>query len=607
MRRAASCLFAFVIFLLISIYPLHAQAPQPAPLVIDGGTLIDGNGGAPVRDAVIIVRGNQIESVSRKGQASYPAGAQVIHADGKFIVPGLMDAHVHYGNFLAELALNYGVTSVFDIAGRGPYHLVRREAIARGRMPGPRLFIAVESLVDTVKPGRVVYGIQGRQEQRITAETARDIVKRAAASRADMINLRRGMPADVWKAAIDEAHKLGLPVVGQPIGPLVWAKEAVLAGVDVLEHASGINYSILKDPEKWKGWGEIEVQSLDPRPFADMDDAKAAEMIRLLVDRKVFLEPDLVAQGRGLHRQRSAWELHDHLLLESPALGYIPAGTRQKWLANYTEVDDLPRAEWEQRKTGFQNMQRFIGDFAKKGGKVMTGTDTSAVGWAVAGVGVHHELELLVEAGLTPMQAIMAATRNPAEGYRVLDRVGTIEPGKLADMVIVNADPLQDIRNLQKIESVVKDGKVIERGYHASFRDPFSGDYIEALEWVESLKRANTEGIRTIAGLTDPNWIFGQPCPGIESLSLNMVTEGGPSITVTLHGINFTKKSLAYFGGVPVPARLVSETELQITVDAGLLARPGIFPITVKNPGPLLAQPQWGDTSNKANFVVNFK
>ncbi len=606
MRRSAPYLFGFLTFLLVAIIPVHAQGQQSASLAIDGGTLIDGNGGAPVRDALIIIRGNKIETVSRKGQAAYPAGAQVLHADGKFIVPGLMDAHVHYGNFLAELMLTYGVTSVFDIAGRGPYHLVRREAIARGRMPGPRLFIAVQSLADAVKPGRVVYGVEGRQE-RITVEKARDIVKRAAASGADMINLRRGMPADVWKAAIDEAHKAGLPVVGQPIGPTVWAKEAVLAGVDVLEHASGIDYSILKDPEKWKGWGEIEVQSLDPRPFADMDDAKAAEMIRLLVDRKVYLEPDLVAQGRGLHRHRSAWELHDHLLLENPLLAYIPAGTRQKWLANYTEADDLPPAEWEQRKKGFQNMERFIGEFAKQGGKVMTGTDTSAVGWAVAGIGLHHEMELLVEAGLTPMQAILAATRNPAEGYRVIDRVGTIETGKLADMVVVNADPLQDIGNLQKIEWVIKDGKVVERGYHASFRDPFAGDYIEALEWVEALKRANTEGIRTIAGLTDPGWVFGQPCPGIEALSPSVVTEGGPGLTVTLHGINFTKKSLAYFGGVPVPARLVNETELQVTIDAGLIARAGIFPIAVKNPGPFLAQPQWGDTSNKANFVVNFK
>ena len=121
------------------------QTDQPATLVIEGGTLIDGNGGAPLPDALIIVQGNRIKSVSRKGQASYTAGAQVLRADGKFILPGLIDAHVHYSGFLAELLLCHGVTSVFDIGGRGPLHKVRREAIARGRVFGPRLFVVVES------------------------------------------------------------------------------------------------------------------------------------------------------------------------------------------------------------------------------------------------------------------------------------------------------------------------------------------------------------------------------------------------------------------------------------------------------------------------------
>ena len=609
MSKSSFHRFPFCLLLLFFwIIPVlaYAQAEQSAALVIEGGTLIDGNGGTPVRDALIILRGNKIETVSRKGQASYPVGAQVLRADGKFLLPGLMDAHTHYSAFLAELLLAHGVTSVFDIGGRGAYQVFRREATARGMVPGPRLFIGFESLLDAPKPGRVVYGSEGRQGK-LTPEKAREIVRRAIAGGADEIDIRRGLSQEMFQAGVEEAHKAGKPVVAQPIGPTVWAREAALAGADVLEHAAGISISIAKDPSKWKGWEEIEEHSLDPTPYVDMDEQKAADLIRLLVDRNVYLEPDLVAQGRGLHRQRKEWELEDHLLLENPALAYIPEGTRQKFLANFTENDDLEPADWERRVKGFQNNMRFIGQFARAGGKVMTGTDTSAGCWATAGIGLHREMELLVEAGLTPMQAIVAATRNPAEGDRVLNRVGTIEAGKFADLMVVNEDPLQDIRNTLKIQWVIKDGKVIDRTYHRWFVDPFPGDWVEAPEWVEALKQVNAEGVRTIAGLTDPRWAFGQPCPGIESLSPFMAMEGDPTLTFTLKGINFTRKSAVYWGERPLPAQLVNATEMKVTASASLLTRAGVFPITVRNPGPVLSQPKWGLTSNRAFFLVNFR
>ncbi len=584
------------------------QTEQPITLVIEGGTLIDGNGGEPLPDALIVVQGNRIDSVSRKGQASYAAGAQVLKADGKFILPGLIDAHVHYSGFLAELLLCHGITSVFDIGGRGPLHRVRRDAITRGRVRGPRLFVVVESLLGPVKPGRVAYTRErGRQDRPLTVEEAREVVKRAVAGGADLINIRRGLSQDVFQEAVAEAHRAGLAVVAQPIGPTVFGREAVLAGADVLEHAAGINVSIAKDPSKWTGWGEIELNSLDPRPFADMDEGKTAELISLMVAKNTYLEPDLIAQGRGLHGQRNEWEKHDSELLQNPELGYIPEGTRHKWMSNYTEFEALEPPEQEQVRKGFHNMQRFIGQFARAGGKLMCGTDTSAHGWAVAGVGLHREMELLTQVGLNSMEAILATTRNPAEGYRVLDRLGTVEAGKLADLLILNADPLRDIRNTRKIEWVIQDGKVIDRSYHRAFSDPFDGTGVDASEWVDALKRATRQGIRTVAGLTDPTWAFGQPCPGIESISPIMVTEGGPAFTLTIKGVNFTKKSAVYLRGQPIPTELVNETELHATINADAIARAGTSAVVVKNPGPHLPQPHWGSTSNRAYLTVGVK
>src|SRR3972149_12185352 len=149
-------------------------------------------------------------------------------------------------------------------------------------------------------------------------EEAREAVKRAVAGGADLINVRRGFSQEFFQEAVAEAHQAGLAVVAQPIGPTVYGREAVLAGADVLEHAAGINISIAKDPSKWKGWGEIELHSLDPRPFADMDDGKGAELIRWVVEGSTYLEPDLIGQGRGLHRKRDEGEGQDYELLQNP-------------------------------------------------------------------------------------------------------------------------------------------------------------------------------------------------------------------------------------------------------------------------------------------------
>lgn len=596
-------LFLFVVVGANLIPGLLAQGEQPGVLVIEGGTLIDGNGGQPVPDSVIIIRGNKIETVSRKGQASSPAGAQVIHADGKFIMPGLSDSHTHYQWWMPELMLHYGVTTVYDIAGSGQWGIAQRDAIAHGKILGPRLFTMLESLLDAW-PGLRVVGVEGP----VTVEKAREVVRHNVVAKSDLFNLRRGLTETVFKAAVEEAHKAGLPVVAQAIGPYVYGKEAVLAGADILEHSAGLNVSVSKDPAKWKEWGQDEIHSLDPTPWADMDEKKAEEIIRLLVDRKVSLEPDLIAEGRAMQKRRGDFELEDRVLYENPLLAYVPEDRRLKELFVYRELDDLEPAKLALRKKGFENFMRFIGLYAKAGGNLLVGDDTSS--WAIPGTGVHHELQILVEdVGLTPMLAIQAATQHAARAFRVLDRVGTIEAGKFADLLILSADPLQNIRNVDKIDTVIKDGKVIDRTFHPWFNNPLRisyGGMVEGRDWVIALKQATELGIRAPSGLADSTNSFGQPCPGIDSISPSLVTAGDPDLKLTIKGVNFTSKSLVYLDDQPIPARLVSGSELQATVDAGFLARPETLTIMVKNPG-LLEQPVWGGKSNRAALLVNFR
>src|SRR2546426_1511145 len=590
-----------VVFAVAMLPALLAQGPSSDVLVIEGGTLVDGRGGAPVRDALIVVEGNIIKTVTRKGQAAYASGARVIRADGKFIVPGLMDAHVHYGEWLPELFLAYGVTSIFEIGGGGEWAVAQRDATARGKIPGPRQFVAVGSLAGArIAALGGVTAAEGMLRSRFVVDTparARDVVKRYIAAGANMIKVHRGPPMDVYEAAADEAPRAGLPVVAQALGPTVYAREAVLAGADILEHAAGVSYSIAKDPAKWKGWGNLEEHSLDPSPFADMDDAKTADLIRLLVQHHVYLEPDLIAQGRGLQKVRERYELQDYRMLADPGLAYIPERSRLKWLQNFSEFDGEERGVVELREKGWQNSMRFLREFVNAGGKVLVGTDASYNGWATPGIGLHHELDLLVDTGLTPLQSITAATRNIAEGFRILDKLGTIEPDKLADLVVVNDDPLADIRNLLKIEYVIKDGNVVDRTFPSWVRNPLPDNALEGATRGAAPKK-EIESMRTTA--------FGQPPPAIESISPTIVAEGSPALTVTIKGVGFTRRSRVSFDGKPVSFRRVSDTELKATIDAELLARAGTFAVTVTNPEPL-QRPQWGGTSNRAYLLVNFK
>lgn len=591
---------------LLALFPnlVWNQVPESNIVVIEGGTLIDGNGGPPVLDSRIIIRGNRIESVTRKGQTPIPAGAQVLQADGKFILPGLMDAHVHYQAWMGELFLNHGVTSVFEIGGGGELGLLRREALRRGKIPGPREFLAVGSISgQKIAAVRGAVGLGGPLASRQVVdspEKAREILRRFLDAGADYLKVHRGPPVEVYRAAAEEAHKAGKALVVQALGPTVYAREAVLAGADILEHAAGVEYSVARDPSKWKDWGSIEAHSISPVAWIDMDEGKAADLIQLMVQRNVFLEPDFVARGRSLFDgsdKRFRYELQDHQLLSRPSLAYLPRWYRVKWERNYHEFDDLPAGEQQERVQGLRNMMRFIAQFVKAGGKVLSGTDVP--GWAVAGLSLHHELDMLVAAGLTPMQAITASTKNVAEGFRLRDNLGTVEAGKWADLLVVNADPLQDINNLDKIEWVIQNGRIVNQGYHAWFSTPFELLGVQGLSWYQALSRQTMNA--------DPTWAFGWPPPGIGAMSPTVVQEGDPAQTLTLKGVNFVQKSIVFFQDQPLPTKFISGNEVQATLDAGRLARPGSYAITVRNPEPL-QRPEWGNgTSNKAYLIVNFR
>ena len=612
MKKSRSQWLGFFLAVLCWIAPvgLAAQAQQPA-LVIEGGTLIDGNGGTPVPDAVVVIQGNRITNVSRKGQATYPPNAQVINADGKFILPGLWDAQIVYQWYFPELMLNHGITSTIDVGTPGEIAAPHRDAIIRGKLRGARPFTSISRITTNpagntgfetiLTPGRTPKSVQ---------ET-RDLVRAFIEAGADYVIFQDGtLPLEYYRAGFEEAKRLGKPVFTRAYGPIFGPREAAMLGTRNLPHSAGVGRAVTKNPPTGQG----NPDELDL--FADMDETKAKELIQLLIQHNVALTPTYKIEYPGYPRDWARFEQEDRKLLSHPdILAYYPPERILTALGPYSRIDQ--GAVRERRMKGFQNALRFHKMFVDAGGHLILGANTNAT--KVPGQNLFHEMAIHVEGGITPMQIIQGATKWSAEMIDKGNELGTVERGKIADVIIVNRDPLQNIENLRDLNSVIFDGKVVELGY-SKYSDPFLrqtpfGPPVESLQWVAAYRRAIGGGpqqgqaqARPAGPVVLPDPVEA-PNPAIETITPAMVTEGSPTATITLKGFNFVRRSQVHFKGISVPFRVVSATELQVTIDANLLKEAGWFDLVVKNPWPIAPGAQaWGNgTSNKAHLIVNYR
>ena len=391
-----------------------AQPPATSVIAIVGATLIDGTGAPAVPDSVVVIRGERIVAAGKRATVKVPAGAEVVDAKGLTLVPGLIDSHFHIDGDdpLPALYLSHGVTSVRDPGQWIEAYDVARHAPA----PVPRLFLCGPHL-DSPPPAYPTdsYIVRDADETRLA-------VNRFVDDGASAIKVYFRLPLALIKVALETAHARGVPVMGHL--EIVDARDAIRAGIDGIEHATSFGTALLplRDAEKYRQAVLADNNARREGRYQvwnaiDLKTPQAAALFKLIVDRGVVVSPTLAVFERQ-RGDKDTTDVHVH---------------------------------------AFKQMEAFVGLANKAGAKIVVGSH-SDVPHAKRGWAYQRELELLVESGLTPMQALVAGTMENARYFHAADRLGSIEAGKLADLVLVDGDPLRDISNMRRIKRVMLNG-----------------------------------------------------------------------------------------------------------------------------------------------------
>jgi len=541
-------------YLLFAIWVATAMLHAQGRLIIRDGTLIDVRTGRLTPNADVVVEGDRIVAVSTGG--TQPAqGGTVIDARGKYVLPGLIDLHVHYRDWSPELYLNHGVTTVVDLGTPHEWVKAQKEGIDRGTIPGPRLFYSTNNLEG---PQDENYYQRGFVHILKDPEEAMVAMRQYIAGKVHAVKVYDGISVEVLRVVVREAGKANLPVIGH----FRDVRIAADAGAHGIEHNGAVANAILDRRAREEAMQKVRKGlSLPAESFMDLD--RLPEIVRLMVRSGLYLNPTMRMSWSGdqaLREKGFPYEDFD-LLFNDWRLRYVPLHWRLANLKEYQEIglwhwSDLSEYERELFHRGYTNAQRLIKAFVGAGGKLYAGTDSASM--TTPGLALHQELELIVDAGATPLQALQATTIHPAELMRMSDRLGTIEAGKAGDVVVLDANPLEDIRNTRKIHRVISRGRVLDGEYHADFRNP-----IPTNDWEGS------------------SHFF--PSPRIRWASPEAFLENARDATLTVHGTGFIPYSFVRLNGQKLKTHFVDEFQVTAEIPPEML-KAGTYAVTVENP-----------------------
>ena len=402
-------------------------------LAITNAVVVDGEGGAPLENGTVIINGDRIQAVGPARQIEIPPDARVIDATGKTVLPGLADMHVHlvggwdghrvdmlgYQRYLNSLLYN-GVTTILDVGNVQPFILQIRQEVSAGRIPGPRIYCA-GALVDGSDPAWPPISHVATSLGQIPK-----IAEGLKGAGVDVIKAYGGLSYRMVSALAAEAKKVSLPLI----------------------------------VDQWSLNGSIDLMRTDMTAFAHLPARTIDEEgLALMTSKGIRVITTLAVAEFGTRRRFDDFDFLRDPLIKDTTPPWFLEDLREEMSRPLTDAE---RSRVDRSKREFQLRKENAKKLLDAGVLLVAGTDTPYPG-VFFGEGVHREMELLVEAGLTPLQAISIATSNAAKLMHAEEEWGTLAPGRLANLLIVNGRPDRRISDTRNIETVVKAGVVPDR------------------------------------------------------------------------------------------------------------------------------------------------
>lgn len=451
---------------LVFAFPISAQT-----VTIANATVIDVADGSLHPGTTVVIEGNRIVRVGPAAKAPRPRG-QLIDATGLYLIPGLWDMHVHayfdwprsFGDdYVLPLFIANGITGVRDMGSDLESVLQARDEVASHQLLGPRMVISGPMLDGPAAQYKAAIAIS-------TAEQGRQAVDSLKRRGVDFIKIQSGVPREAYFAAAAESRKLGIEFVGH-VPDAIRASEAVAAGQRSFEHLIGIFEASTPDESgyilrKWGAGGDTAVNKSLAALLKGFDPAREAEIAQLMVRQQVWQCPTLFWE-------RGQWLVDTVAYLEDPDLAFSPKSWIEKKYPSMQRgiLQSLGTDSLAVRERFVRHELEIVHRLHAAGLQFLAGTDTPAGVDVTPGISLHQELQRFVAAGFTPLEALQTATLNPARFYGREKDFGSVQPGRIADLVLLSANPLQDITNTRTIAAVIADGRYLSKSAIDSLRE----------------------------------------------------------------------------------------------------------------------------------------
>lgn len=401
-----------------------------SPLVIVGATLIDVTGKSPIANSAVVIQGDRIIAAGPRAQVAIPKGATIVDASGKYLLPGLWDMHSHlYQVEFGPAYLAAGITTARDVGNEFEFGATLRDAAKERRSLGPRILLA--GYIDGKNDGHSF------DVQVDTPAEARAAVQRYKNAGFEQIKIRDHVKLEILKVITAEAHRLGMTVTGH-VPESMNAIDAVEAGMDQLSHLNYVATGFV--PRSGQGRGNSFPVTLD------LESPESRAALRLFKERGTVIDPTMAVLELMVRPMNIPIETFE------PGMAKVAPE-----LVEQINKKGAPPEQAPAIRLAIATLLRIIGALHRAGIPIVAGTDVG-----VPGHTLHRELELYVKAGLTPLEAIQAATLTPARVMKLENEVGTIEAGKRADIIILDANPLDNISNIRRVRFVVTQGRLFD-------------------------------------------------------------------------------------------------------------------------------------------------